>query len=523
MNPYFNLIDEPWIPCLMPDNRLQEFGLLEVLVRAPEIREIFHSSPLVVTAVHRLLLAILHRNFGPENLAAWKELWERGSFDAQVLQQYFDRWRERFFLFHPERPFYQVPNMEGATEHPPQKLMQEASWGNNPTLFDHNFKKLSVPLHPKQAALYLLASQAFSFAGTAGKNFENFTDSPLARGLIVVPLGQNLFETLSLNLINYNQENPIPWINSDDPPCWEQDLKNYFNRGNKIINGYLDYLTLLSRKINLIFDENKIIIKCQIIQGLKLSDNFTKEVFMAYKQVQEQGLIPLRLEPERAIWRDSHALLCELHKINLKKKKLMTRRPEIFNWIARIKNDLGSRDYQFDVMGMASNKAKVELWRFERLPLPLAYLDDKDLLGELRLALEKCERAHDLLLSHTKKLAALVLAPPVAGQRRQADPKEVARLVQSWAPSRRYWARLEAPFRHLMIELPADQTENEDGEVVYGTRLLPEWRRTVYQAARQGFQEVAKGLENSLRSLKALAQVEGPFLAALKKELLPEE
>ncbi|MEJ5330683.1 MAG: type I-E CRISPR-associated protein Cse1/CasA [Desulfobaccales bacterium] len=514
MTPYFNLVDEPWIPCLMPDNRLQEFGLLEVLVRAPEIREIFHSSPLVVTAVHRLLLAILHRNFGPESLAAWKELWERRSFDAQALQEYFDRWRERFFLFHPERPFYQVPRMEDARVHPVQLLALEAAAGNNATLFDHHFSEHPATFRPAQAACYLVARQAYSI-GLGKSHPFYFSDSPLIRGYTVLVLGKNLFQTLALNLLPVHQDRPIPRID-EDLPSWElPSLPEPDPRGN-LITGYISYLTWQSRRIHLIAEGNSPVVRfCQIQQNWKLPEPTPLDPFKSYRRLEKEGLVPRGLSPERAVWRDCHALL-ELQG-----------RPEVLASLAQKKAILRDRkDCQFSITGAATEGGKAAqliLWRYERLPLPLDYLEDENLLGELRNALEVCERAHDCLNQHMRNLAALVLAPPVGGQKRQADPQEVARLVQSWAPGRRYWARLEAPFRHLMAELPADQVENEEGEVVYGTRLLPEWRRTVYKAARQSFQEVAKSLENSLRSLKALAQVEGRFFAALKKELLPEE
>lgn len=514
MNPHFNLIDEPWIPCLMPNTCLQEFGLQEVLLRAPEIREIFHTSPLVVTAVHRLLLAILHRNFGPENLAAWKELWERGSFDAQVLQQYFDRWRERFFLFHPERPFYQVPKMEDAKVHPVQLLALEAAAGNNPTLFDHHFTGLPANFSPAQAACYLLARQAYSIGFGKSKPFY-FSDSPLIRGYSISILGDNLFQTLTLNLLPVNREQPFP-VTGDDLPTWElPQLPNPDPRGN-LITGFISYLTWQSRRIHLIPEGNPPVVRfCQIQQGWKLPELAPLDPFKSYRRDEKQGMVSRSLSPERAVWRDSHTLL-ELEG-----------RPEIFASLAQKRDAFREKkSFQFSITGVASEAGKAAnliLWRHERLPLPLAYLEDRELLGELRLALELCERAHDILQRHMKKLAELVLAPPTPSQKRAADRREAARLIQSWAPGRQYWARLEAPFRHLMAELPADQMKNEDGEVVYGARLLPEWHRTVYQAAQQSFQEVAKGLENSLRSLKALAQVEGLFLAALKKELLQEE
>lgn len=515
MKPYFNLIDEPWIPCLMPDNRLQEFGLWEVLVRAPEIREISHPSPLVVTAVHRLLLALLHRNFGPESLAAWKELWERGSFEAQVLLQYFDRWRERFFLFHPERPFYQVPRMEDAKVHPVQLLALEAAAGNNPTLFDHHFSDQPATFSPARAACYLLARQAYSIGLGKSRPFY-FSDSPLIRGYAILVLGNNLFQTLALNLLPVYQDSPIPRRGDEDLPSWElPSLPEPDPRGNPV-TGYIAYLTWQSRRIHLIPEGYPPVVRfCQLQQNWKLPELAPLDPFKSYRRDEKQGLVPRGLSSERAVWRDCHALL-ELQE-----------RPEVLASLAQKKATLrDGKDFQFSITGVATEGGKAAqliLWRSERLPLPLAYLEDVNLLGELRLALDVSEKGHDCLNQHMRNLAELVLAPPVPGQKRQAVSQEVARLVKSWAPGRRYWSRLEAPFRHLMAELPEDRTENEDGEVLYGTRLLPDWRRTVYQAAWQSFKEVANGLEKTVRSLKAVAQVEGRFKAALKREIVPEE
>ncbi|MCL6622975.1 MAG: type I-E CRISPR-associated protein Cse1/CasA, partial [Syntrophobacterales bacterium] len=184
MQPRFNLIDEPWIPCILPNNRIIHLGLLDTLVRAREIREIFHPSPLVVTALHRLLLAILHRNFGPETLEDWQKLWQRGSWEENQLKDYFARWHDRFYLFHPEWPFYQVAEMPGAITHPVQILALEAAAGNNTTLFDHNYSGRPNGFSASQAACYLLARQCYSIGFGKSHPF-HFKDSPLIRGYTV--------------------------------------------------------------------------------------------------------------------------------------------------------------------------------------------------------------------------------------------------------------------------------------------------------------------------------------------------
>ena len=54
--PSFNLIDQPFIPCVTREGQHAEFSLLETLTRAHEIRELCDESPLVTIALHRLLL-----------------------------------------------------------------------------------------------------------------------------------------------------------------------------------------------------------------------------------------------------------------------------------------------------------------------------------------------------------------------------------------------------------------------------------------------------------------------------------
>jgi hypothetical protein len=197
-------------------------------------------------------------------------------------------------------------------------------------------------------------------------------------------------------------------------------------------------------------------------------------------------------------------------------------RPEIFNWVARLRTILSPpKDFCFSIAGLVSDRAKVLLWRQERLPLPLAYLDVKDLLDKLKDAIAVAEKTHEILRWGLSWVASLVLFPESGGQSLSPDRrKEVNRLFEAWAPGRLYWPRLEAPFRRLLVELPDDQEDSGDGVIIYGNRKMPEWTQTVYQAAFVTFREVAAGLERSVRSLKAVAQVEGPFRSRLHRELL---
>ena len=42
-------------------------------------------------------------------LERWGALWELKHFPEQPIRDYLEQWKDRFWLFHPERPFWQVP------------------------------------------------------------------------------------------------------------------------------------------------------------------------------------------------------------------------------------------------------------------------------------------------------------------------------------------------------------------------------------------------------------------------------
>ena len=65
MSVSFDLLKRAWVPCIRADGTLDELSLRDALVRAHELRALHGESPLVVAALYRLLLAVLHRVFGP--------------------------------------------------------------------------------------------------------------------------------------------------------------------------------------------------------------------------------------------------------------------------------------------------------------------------------------------------------------------------------------------------------------------------------------------------------------------------
>jgi CRISPR system Cascade subunit CasA len=204
----FNLIEKPFVPYMRLGGRSDEYGLRDVLLKAHEIAELRDGSPLVTVALHRLLLAILHRCYeGPKNSAERVAIRRTGCFDADRITSYFEKWADRFDLFHEKYPFYQQAGYEQDEPSSSNRLVKELSRGNNAALFDHTTDDPPIALTPGQAAREVIAEQVFAYSAGRGKKGEPHTrDAPTGRAAAVFALGETLFETLWLNLTVYNAD-----------------------------------------------------------------------------------------------------------------------------------------------------------------------------------------------------------------------------------------------------------------------------------------------------------------------------
>jgi len=435
----YNLVDEGFIPCVFPDGRRRELGLRETLASAHEIREIRDDSPLVTLALHRLLLAILHRNFGPDSLEAWARIWKGGRFDATALDDYFDRWHDRFDLCGQAHPFYQVRQMEPCKEVSTWRLALVQA--NNATLFDHRTEHDRPRLSPGQAARLLVSYQAWAIGGGVSSPF-NFSHSPLVgeSGFYVLILGETLFGTLWLNALCYDAGRPVP-SSADDCPAWERDRLGQPVRAGTPIRGYLDYLTWQSRRIQLIPDGNGELTfsRMRMLQGHNTPAKLGPiEPMATYVQTKQGEWRAKSLEEGRSLWRDSHTLFQELSST--------VRPPLAIHQLAELKaRRLVDPDRVFAIaaFGLSSNRAKVSLWRQETLPLPLAYLADDDMLSALSAAIAAADSAARVLTSAVRRLAEIA-SQSVQGGRPDRD--RVGQIADSLDCQSKYWARLERPF-----------------------------------------------------------------------------
>lgn len=343
----FNLMDEPWIRVIDNECRVDEISLIELFQNAQNYKDLCGEIPTQDFALLRLLLAILHTvisrfdvNGEPSPiedeetaLDRWREIWDAGKFPDNVISDYLVSQRESFYLFHPERPFYQCEHAKVGTSYTTAKLYGDLSESNNKVrMFSMISGEEKNAMTFSEAARWLIYVNAFDDT-SAKKSAESRTlglDLPSVGagwigklGLLCVS-GNNLFETLMLNLILVYDENTYP----KEKPIWELEK---IRDGERIAITAPDNLaqlyTLQSRRLYLKREGQK-------VTGFYLlgGDFFEKEnafiepmtVWRNSGNKNNNVYVPKRHDISRQFWRDFSALVVSADK---------SHKPGVVSWI----------------------------------------------------------------------------------------------------------------------------------------------------------------------------------------------
>ena len=325
----FNLLDEPWVRVMDRSQQIHEVSLKDAILNAHDYVSLSGELPTQDVAVMRLLLAVLHTVFSrvdedgeaspleeddeDEALARWKALWDKRSFSRKAVTEYLDQWHERFWLFHPERPFGQVAGLKIGTDYDAPKLNGEISESSNKLRFFSMYAgKEKTALSYAQAARWLLYLNAYDDTSSkptkegkakAGGSLPSPGIGWLGKLGLIYLCGNNLFETLMLNLIVINDG----IVQCEQKPLWEQEAVSGEERTEIPIPANLAELyTLQSRRILLNRIENKVI-SYKLLGG----DFFEKEnaffepmtVWRTLKK-ENEAFTPKRHDSARQMWRE---------------------------------------------------------------------------------------------------------------------------------------------------------------------------------------------------------------------------
>ncbi|MBK8255667.1 MAG: type I-E CRISPR-associated protein Cse1/CasA [Polyangiaceae bacterium] len=509
-HPTFDLTREPWISCETQGGAWVDLGLIDVLVRAHELRSVHDNSPLATAVLHRLLLAALHRIVdGPRESDEWEVLWLRGHFEGQKVNAYFQTWAHRFDLFHQDRPFLQVPALrevllrERGKEPEPipaSRLALERSYYSGTTyLLEHGGD--DAELTPAEAARAMLGFQGFGPGGRIQNDSGYPKGCPLRTGAVVLVLGSNLFETLMLNLLMPAPS--VPRIGPTDLPAWEQPQPA--QRETRAVQGWLDALTWQARRVQLIpFQKGEQVVVREVITGagFEPSADWLEPMFAKFVKDVRIGTETIRFDPNRAVWRDSKALY-----------RAVSPGPEerpvaACAQVARlVEHDIlpYGASLRLGLYGLSSSQAAITLWRAEQMPLPVRLLQDEDrqraISGALRWVEDGVAKA---LREAIWQLAKLTLAM----DNRSPDKKDVAALASRLNAQQRYFGAMGAQFSAFVSQVGKDG--NQDA-------ALSEWKKTAVREARTAFHEAAEQVGTTARAFQARARAENGFELSIRK------
>jgi CRISPR system Cascade subunit CasA len=371
----FNLLNEPWIAVIKHNGQKEEVSLVTVFERAHEWKRLAGEMDSQDIAVLRLLLAILHAVFSRYDLSGkfepikspsealwrWKSLWDKRTLDVPIINEYLNMYSNRFWLFHPEAPFYQVPNLENATEYTAAKLNGTLSESNNKLrLFPQRSGDEKTALSYPEAARWLLYINSFddTSAKPKGKGLPSPGAGWLGKLGLIIAVGDNLFETLLLNMIFLKDGLNELW--GKESPIWENPVRTGERVEISIPDNPSELLTIQSRRLLLKRLDEKII-GFSLLGGefFQKENAFAEQMTVwkntAKKESDSPVYQPKRHDPARQIWRDFSTIAVQ---------RQGKQRPGVVSWIARLK---------------AENIIPLSLFRFQTVSLKYA---DKDFFVE---------------------------------------------------------------------------------------------------------------------------------------------
>jgi len=491
----FDLVDDPWLPCLMTDGGTEDLGLRQVLLDARRVRELSLDVPTQFPPVLRLLLAIVHRALrqpgtsgGPRSMEAWEHLWALGALPGGPISRYLNEHRERFRLFHPAAPFMQVAGLKTASAEakPITQLIPFAATGNNAPLFSATRDADPPLLTCAEAARWLLHVHAWDTSGTktgavgdpqakAGKSYPGRT-GPLGQLGVLVPVGRTLWHTLLLNLLVLGDDiSP-----ADDLPSWEAGpLTAEWDERHP--RGVLDLYTWPGRRVRLQTEpaaDGARVRHAIVAAGDRIADvttliSFEPHTAWRRNETQEKKLkrapvyMPVRHQPGRELWRGLGPILAQAR---ADRPSAQERGPRVLDHLADRAHLLRGERILLSGTGITygTRAAVIEETYADTMPLPVAVLADRGGDWEAT-ALDAVRAAEE---------AATALATLAANLARAAGCDEDGLLTGRRRAARtRLYAELDSRFRRWIAELGGSADEPAEA--------LGQWRTEVREQAER--------------------------------------
>lgn len=391
----FNLLDEPWIRVITDyKGNMKEVSLVEFFRNAQTYKNFAGDMLIQDFAVIRFLLAIIHtvfsrfdasgneykyikldENYKPLNPEekideddeddyvealeeTWKSIWRKKQF-SEIIIKYLEKWRDRFYLFDSEYPFYQVTKSDISPEKISKakataiygktlnRLISES--GNKTSFFSPSIENYKCLLTEAEIARWIITYQGY--IGLADKVIFGKEKYTASKGWLydiggIELEGENVFETLMLNCVLIHPEEVYRIFNQK--PCWEYTSKELLEKYlyEKIPDNLAELYTNWGRAIyiNPEIDINAPFM-CEIVKLPKFDNrNFFLEPMTIWRyndnkvsdKENRDTFTPRKHRENESIWRSFGLITLSYKTSNEKGKISASHNPGIIQWIKNI-------------------------------------------------------------------------------------------------------------------------------------------------------------------------------------------
>jgi hypothetical protein len=199
----------------------------------------------------------------------------------------------------------------------------------------------------------------------------------------------------------------------------------------------------------------------------------------------------------KALWRDSVVLF------RATDAKFDKKRPKILNWLSDLVKEghlTKTKTLYLNAFGINTDRAIINFWKFEQMPLPLEYLSNNQNIIDLRESLQWSEYIGDSINKAFYQLAS-ELKPS------KSKNEDIRDLAESFSTLNYYWAILEIGFYEFFVKLPEDRD-----------KAMEKWWNEIYKSACTSFDLAAESLDGSVRTLKAVTKARNGLYKDLKRK-----
>lgn len=335
MTATFNLLDEPWIRVSRLDGSPDEVSLLTAFREAETISAIHGEIATQDVAILRLLLAICHRTMGgPEDLDTWEEYWDEPSKLSRDAVAYLERYRDRFDLRDPQRPFFQVAGIHSASGKISELTSLIADVPNGEPFFTTRIATGLERMTWAEAARWLIHVHAFDPSGIRSgavgdpevKGGKGYPIGPGWAGQIgtVFISGDNLARTLLLNTVVTEEVPDLQEVDPErDTAPWEREPDGPAGSSGTNPTGPVNCYTWQTRRVLLHGDKDSV----DSVTGLFLGNGdkatpqnrYSVEPMTAWRYSEPQTkklggtvFMPRKLPTDRAFWRGLSTVVAQL-------------------------------------------------------------------------------------------------------------------------------------------------------------------------------------------------------------------